>query len=100
MECQQHEQKVKDVHNHHAALMKKYQDICAAKGLPNRELCMEKLCSVGETICEIAKVNQVCCIVMGQCGHGAIKKTLFGSVSEYVLRNAHTTVVVVPPEKK
>ena len=62
---------------------------------------MEKRSSVGEAICGIAKENnEICCIVMGQCGHGAIMKTLFGSVSEYVVHNAHTTVVIVPSMKK
>ena len=101
IECQQHDIDVKEVYQDHLALVKKYQDICAGKGLRYREFCMEKRSSVGEALCEIAKENnEICCIVMGQCGHGAIKKTLFGSVSEYVLHNAHTTVVVVPPEKK
>ena len=100
VECKQHDDDVKEVTDDHTALIKKYQDICVEKGLRSREFCMEKQCSIGETICEIAKENNVCCIVMGQRGLGAIKRKLYGSVSEYVLHNAQTTVVVVPPEKK
>ena len=100
VECQQYTQEVKEVHHNHAALVKKYQDICKEKGLSNREFCKEKKGSVGEAICELAKENNVCCIVMGKRAMGAIKRALQGSVSEYVLHNSHTTVMIVPAEKK
>ena len=100
LDCQQYEQDVKKAHQDHATLIKKYQNICTEKGLPNREFCREKKASIGEEICELAKENEVCCIVMGQRGIGVIERTLFGSVSEYVLHHAKTTVVLVPPKKK
>ena len=101
IECQQHDEDVKKVEQDHVELVKKYEEICKAKGLRYREFCMERKSSVGEAICDIAKENSgISCIVMGQRGHGAIKRALYGSVSEYVLHHAHTTVVIVPPEKK
>ena len=64
------------------------------------EYCVERKGSIGEAICDLAKEKKVCCIVMGQRGLGLVERTLFGSVSEYVLHNANTTVVIVPPHDK
>ncbi|KAJ3043569.1 hypothetical protein HDV00_004669 [Rhizophlyctis rosea] len=49
----------------------------------------------------IAKVNalHVDLIVMGSRGHGALKRTLIGSVSDYVVHHASCPVTIVKPEK-
>ena len=50
----------------------------------------------GEIICEQAGKYQVDVIVIGSRGLGKISRTLFGSVSDYVVHRANRPVVVVP----
>ena len=54
--------------------------------------------SVGHTICKIANEFSASVIVMGHRDLGAIRRTLLGSVSDYVLHHSHIPTVVVPPE--
>ncbi|EUB59302.1 Universal stress protein A-like protein [Echinococcus granulosus] len=54
----------------------------------------------GEHICRLAKEQQVDVIVMGSRGMGRIRRTLLGSVSDFVLHHAGIPVVVIPPPKK
>jgi nucleotide-binding universal stress UspA family protein len=56
-------------------------------------------CRIGPdaaTILEFARANQIDLIVMGRHGHGGVGTTLFGSVTEKVVRKAHCAVLVVP----
>ena len=50
----------------------------------------------GEAICELAKEKHVQIIVMGSRGLGAIRRTILGSVSDYVLHHAHIPVIIYP----
>ena len=85
--------------NHdHATQMKRYQDLCGDRKFV--ELCAEKQYSIGESICELAREKGACGIVMGRKEVGTIKRTLFGSVSEYVMENTNSPLVLVPSEKK
>ncbi|KXJ10401.1 uncharacterized protein LOC110245499 [Exaiptasia diaphana] len=50
----------------------------------------------GEAICEAAKVEGAHMIVMGSRGLGALRRTILGSVSDYVLHHAHKPVIIIP----
>ena len=63
-------------------------------------LCQTVEESVGQTICKIAKEHSASLIVIGQRGLGTIRRTLFGSVSDYVIHHASIPTVVVPPQKE
>ena len=52
--------------------------------------------SVGNTICKVAKDNNASAIIIGQRGLGAIRRTLLGSVSDYVVHHSHIPTIVVP----
>lgn len=52
----------------------------------------------GEGIIFAAEENWASVIVMGNRGHGTLRRTIFGSNSDYVLHHAHIPVIVVPPE--
>lgn len=48
----------------------------------------------GETVVETATEDKCCMIVMGTRGLGTIRRTILGSVSDYVLHHAHVPVVI------
>ena len=50
----------------------------------------------GEAICEEANKHNTDLIVIGSRGLGKISRSLFGSVSDFVVRRANLPVVVVP----
>ncbi|VUZ57328.1 unnamed protein product [Hymenolepis diminuta] len=54
----------------------------------------------GEHICLLAKEQMIDMIVIGSRGIGRIRRTLLGSVSDFVLHHAGIPVVVVPPPQK
>ena len=49
----------------------------------------------GEAICQVASDENVTFIVTGTRGLGRIKRTLVGSVSDYILHHAHCPCIVV-----
>lgn len=51
----------------------------------------------GEVITEYIKKEGATCVVIGCRGLGKIRRTLLGSVSDYVVRHSPVPVVVVPP---
>ncbi|ELT97708.1 hypothetical protein CAPTEDRAFT_20968 [Capitella teleta] len=48
----------------------------------------------GEYICHVAQDKNATCIVMGTRGMGKLRRTIIGSVSNYVLNHAHCPVLV------
>ncbi|ELU04229.1 hypothetical protein CAPTEDRAFT_20984 [Capitella teleta] len=48
----------------------------------------------GEIICETANEEKAIMIVMGTRGMGTLRRTILGSVSDYVVHHAHCPVVV------
>ena len=50
----------------------------------------------GEMICKVAKQEGATFIVIGSRGTGTVRRTILGSVSDYVVHHAHMPVVVVP----
>jgi len=77
----------------------KFQELCKKRGMESTVYTLQKADSIGQSICNFAKEKHAACIVMGQRGLGAVKRTVFGSVSEHVLHHAHVTVLIVPPPK-
>ncbi|CAL1526631.1 unnamed protein product, partial [Lymnaea stagnalis] len=49
----------------------------------------------GDAIVKTSDEHKVDIIITGTRGHGAIRRTLIGSVSQYVVHNAHCPVLVV-----
>ncbi|CAH8505872.1 unnamed protein product, partial [Schistosoma turkestanicum] len=56
----------------------------------------ESVDHIGSAIIEKAEKYNVRLIIIGSRGLGAIKRTIMGSVSDYVVHHANTTVCVVP----
>jgi nucleotide-binding universal stress UspA family protein len=54
----------------------------------------------GVAICELARDVDASAVVIGSRGRGGIKRALLGSVSDYVVRNAHCPVVVARAEEE
>lgn len=52
----------------------------------------------GSAIVRSAGEHKAQLIVMGSRGFGAIKRTLLGSISDYVVHNSNVPVAVVPPK--
>ncbi|KAF5402646.1 Universal stress protein YxiE [Paragonimus heterotremus] len=51
----------------------------------------------GAALIQAADEQKASVIVMGNRGVGVIRRTILGSVSDYVLHHSHTPVVIVPP---
>ena len=80
-------------------IIQKFQTLCKKRGMRSRVFVEEKHESIGKTICDIAKYNDAACVVLGPRGLKALERTIYGSVSDYVIRNLHVPVVFVPPPK-
>ena len=52
----------------------------------------------GELVVEASKKYNANMIVMGTRGYGVIRRTVLGSVSEYVIHHSQVPVTVVPPD--
>ncbi|CAH1780851.1 unnamed protein product [Owenia fusiformis] len=50
----------------------------------------------GQGIVKFAKENQASLVVMGSRGLGAVRRTILGSVSDYVLHHSHCPIVIIP----
>ena len=50
----------------------------------------------GEAICKELKAENAGLVVMGSRGSNAIRRTIMGSVSDYVLHHAHVPVIICP----
>lgn len=53
----------------------------------------------GEVICKLAAEEKVSLIVVGSRGKGVVRRTVIGSVSDYIVHHCGTPVCVVPPEE-
>lgn len=54
--------------------------------------------SPGEAICEVARDEQVTCILLGNRGLGAFRRRILGSVSDHVVHHSKIPVIIVPPK--
>ncbi|XP_057292818.1 universal stress protein Slr1101-like [Hydractinia symbiolongicarpus] len=80
------------------AVVEKYKEMVKTKGVEPHVFVETMHDSVGHTLCKLAKKNHAKVIVIGQRGLGTVRRTLFGSVSDYVLHHTHIPVIVVMPE--
>ncbi|XP_057292826.1 universal stress protein Slr1101-like [Hydractinia symbiolongicarpus] len=76
--------------------VKKYRDLFREKDI-TAEIFIESMAdSVGHTICKIAEKEKGLLLVVGQRGLGLVRRTLFGSVSDYLIHHAKMPVMIVP----
>ena len=50
----------------------------------------------GEVICQVTKDEKADLVIVGTRGQGVVRRTLLGSVSDYVVHHAHVPVGVIP----
>ena len=83
-------------------IIQKYLSLCVQRGMKTKIFSTprDKSESVGHVICSLMKRNNPSFVVIGKRGQGMVQRTLFGSVSEYVLNHGHTPIIIVPPEKQ
>ena len=81
-------------------MVAQFQEFCTRKKINTRVFIEEKCDSIGNTICKLAKEHNAQCIVMGQRGLSAVKRAIYGSVSDYILHHSHVPVLVVPPSNE
>ena len=84
------------------AIVQKFLSLSVQRGMKTKVFFKprEKSESVGHVICSLIKRNRPSFVVIGQRGLGLVQRTLYGSVSEYVLSHGHIPTLVVPPEKQ
>jgi nucleotide-binding universal stress UspA family protein len=75
-------------------LEKRFADLMHAHNMAGRIQAL-RCGRAGELIVEVANKEGVVMIVIGSRGLGVLRRTLMGSVSQYVLHHAHCPVVVI-----
>lgn len=90
---------LEDIKEKSNLVIQRFSNVCAEYRVKAKVFSKAKGESVGRTICEMVKEHKPATIVMGQRGLGAVKRALYGSVSDYVLHHAHIPVLVIPPPK-
>jgi nucleotide-binding universal stress UspA family protein len=83
-------------HERIRALEDKYGAMMAAHKLSGRIVAVFSN-KPGETICKVALRENVSMVVMGTRGLGLVRRTLLGSVSQFVLHHAHCPVCICRP---
>ncbi|KAL9978660.1 hypothetical protein ACROYT_G016214 [Oculina patagonica] len=78
------------------ALEKKYIDRCKELKIPMRFRVEQG--KPGEKICEVALKEKVTLIVLGSRGSGLIRRTVLGSVSNYVIHHTKIPIVMCPKD--
>ncbi|CAH3187680.1 unnamed protein product [Porites evermanni] len=89
-EVEKHDQFIKD-------LEKKYRRKC--KPLKIEAKIIVQPGPPGQVICRVAMEQDATLIVMGCRGEGTVRRTILGSVSDYVIHHTHIPVLVVPREQ-
>jgi len=78
--------KVKKLEEHYAHMMKEHHVSGKIKAIFGNK--------PGETIIQEAEENHATLIVMGTRGMGSVRRTILGSVSDFVLHHAHCPVTI------
>lgn len=90
---------VKTLRRKNKELEEKYNEKCKALQIKHRfVLVSEDFYGPGHAIIESAKKHQANLIVVGSRGLGALKRTILGSVSTYVVHHGHIPALVCPPK--
>ena len=55
---------------------------------------------IGHVICTAARDQNAECIILGSRGLGTIRRTILGSVCDYVTQHMNVPVLMVPPADK
>ena len=63
----------------------------------NCKLFLDSKATPGEAVCKLANDKHADLTVMGSRGQNTLRRTLLGSVSDYVLHHSHNPVTVIPP---
>jgi len=77
-------------------MLAKYEKKCFEMELPCKTIYAHG--SIGHAICSAAKEENVEFIVLGNRGMGTVRRTIFGSVCDYVTQNMNVPVLMVPTE--
>ena len=56
--------------------------------------------AIGHVICSVGKEEKAECIILGSRGLGTIRRTILGSVSDYVTQHMTIPVLLVPAEER
>lgn len=56
--------------------------------------------AIGHVICSVGKEEKAECIILGSRGLGTIRRTILGSVSDYVTQHMTIPVLIVPAEER
>lgn len=81
------------------AVIQKYLQKCSLSGMKVKLFTKIKNGTIGGTVCELIDEHKPDLVIIGQRGLGAIQRTIYGSVSEYLLHHSHSPVLVIPPLK-
>jgi len=77
-------------------MLQKFVDKCKKVEVPYKTRI--ELGTPGDAICKVAKDENVTCIVLGNRGLGAFRRTILGSVSDHVVHHSRVPVLLVPPK--
>ncbi|CAH3175326.1 unnamed protein product [Porites lobata] len=78
-------------------MLEKFEVKCKKNKIPVKTRI--ELGSPGEVICKVAKEENVTCILLGNRGLGAFRRTILGSVSDHVVHHSRCPVIIVPPRR-
>lgn len=87
------QKKVEEEEKQVAAIKGKFQSMCEEKQVPN-EFKLVHSAKPGEAIVQVAEEEGVNYVVTGTRGLGKMRRTIMGSVSDYVVHHAHCPVIV------
>lgn len=79
------------------AIVEKYVNICKEKGITPKLFVETMQESIGNTICKILSAHDCQLVVLGQRGLGAFRRTILGSVSDYIIHHLHIPAIIIPP---
>jgi len=89
-------QMVNDLREQAKTMMQGYEERCKEKKI-HYQMILVVGKPAGNVICSEAKNENVDLIVTGARGLGTARRTILGSVSDYVVHHTHCPVCVVPP---
>jgi nucleotide-binding universal stress UspA family protein len=79
-------------------VQKQYESLLSQNNVTGK-FAVEPTGKPGEAIVKYAEEKKVTMVIMGTRGLGSIRRTIMGSVSDYVVHHAHCPVIVCRPKK-